>query len=100
MSQSPSGPDPSRRKERLEAYWRENQRLIFILTAIWFIVTFAHPPFAKALNNVTILTGFPLGYWLSSQFSITVFVILIFVYALRMNRVIDPKYGFRDDDDA
>ena len=100
MSQSPSDPDPSRRKERHEAYWRENQRLIFVLTAIWFIVTFAHPPFAKALNNVTILTGFPLGYWLSSQFSITVFVILIFVYAFRMNRVIDPKYGFRDDDDA
>lgn len=92
-------PDLARRRERLEAYWKENQRLIYILTAIWFVVTFAHPPFAKALNNITILTGFPLGYWLSSQFSITVFVILIFVYALRMNRVIDPKYGFTEDEE-
>ena len=91
--------DPNARREHLAAYWRENQRLIFILTAIWFIVTFAHPPFAKALNNITILTGFPLGYWLSIQYSITVFVILIFVYEIRMNRVIDPKYGFRDEDD-
>ena len=92
-------PDIGDRRTRLEAYWKENQRLIYILTAIWFIVTFAHPPFAKALNNVTILTGFPLGYWLSSQFSITVFVILIFVYAIRMNRVIDPKYGFHDEEE-
>jgi putative solute:sodium symporter small subunit len=92
-------PEADGRRERLEAYWKENQRLIYILTAIWFIVTFAHPPFANALNNITILTGFPLGYWLSSQFSITVFVILIFVYALRMNRVIDPKYGFTEDEE-
>jgi putative solute:sodium symporter small subunit len=92
-------PGAGRSRERLEAYWKENQRLIYILTAIWFIVTFAHPPFAKALNNITILTGFPLGYWLASQFSLTVFVILIFVYAIRMNRVVDPKYGFRDDDE-
>ncbi|MBA3332162.1 MAG: DUF4212 domain-containing protein [Actinobacteria bacterium] len=92
-------PDSTRRSERLDAYWKENQRLIYILTAIWFIVSFAHPPIAKALNNITILTGFPLGYWLSSQFSITIFVILIFVYALRMNRVIDPKYGFTEDEE-
>jgi putative solute:sodium symporter small subunit len=45
-----------------------------------------------------ILTGFPLGYWLSSQFSITVFVVLIFVYAIVMNKVIDPKYGFNQDE--
>jgi putative solute:sodium symporter small subunit len=89
----------SDRDARIKAYWRENFRLILILTAIWFIASFAHPPFAKALNNVTILTGFPLGYWLSSQGSITLFVILIFVYAFVMNRVIDPKYGFTEDEE-
>ncbi len=91
--------EPGSKRERLEGYWKENQRLIYILTAIWFVFSFVHPLFARQLNNVTILTGFPLGYWLSSQLSITVFVILIFVYALRMNRVIDPKYGFTEDDE-
>lgn len=90
--------DQNTRKARLEAYWKENFRLIMILTVIWAVVTFAHPPFAASLNSITILTGFPLGYWLSSQFSITVFVILIFVYALMMNRVIDKKYGFFEDE--
>jgi putative solute:sodium symporter small subunit len=89
----------SARNERLDAYWRENQRLIYILTIIWAIVTFAHVPFAKQLNQVQILTGFPLGYWLSSQGSITVFVIEIFVYAFVMNRIIDPKYGFGEDEE-
>jgi putative solute:sodium symporter small subunit len=92
-------PDIGSQQDRLRAYWKENFRLITILTVIWALVTFAHPPFAKALNNIQILTGFPLGYWLSSQFSITVFVILIFFYAIRMNRVVDPKYGFNDDDE-
>ncbi len=90
-------PDQGSQQDRLRAYWKENFRLIMILTIIWAVVTFAHPPFAKALNNVQILTGFPLGYWLSSQFSITVFVVLIFYYAIRMNRVVDPKYGFNDE---
>ncbi len=92
-------PDQGSQQDRLRNYWKENFRLITILTIIWAVVTFAHPPFAKALNNIQILTGFPLGYWLSSQFSITVFVILIFYYAIRMNRVIDPKYGFNEEDD-
>ena len=91
--------DRADRKARLEAYWKANFRLIVILTVIWAVVTFAHPPFASSLNRITILTGFPLGYWLSSQFSITVFVVLIFYYAIRMNKVIDPKYGFNEEDE-
>ena len=85
---------PRATSERLQAYWRANLRLVTVLLVIWFLAAYAHPPFARALNNVTILTGFPLGYWLASQGSIAIFVILIFAYALIMNRVIDPKYGF------
>ena len=92
-------PDQGSQQDRLRAYWNENFRLIAILTVIWAVVTFAHPPFAKTLNNIQILTGFPLGYWLSSQGSLVIFVILIFAYALIMNNVIDPKYGFGEKED-
>jgi putative solute:sodium symporter small subunit len=92
-------PNRTSRNERLDAYWRENQRLIYILTAIWAIASFAHVPFAKQLNQIHFLTGFPLGYWMSSQGSITLFVIEIFVYAIVMNKVIDPKYGFTEEED-
>lgn len=89
---------PEGREERLKAYWRANTRLITVLLIIWFIAGYVHPPFAKLLNNVHILTGFPLGYYLSSQGSLVVFVVLIFVYALVMNRVIDKKYGFEEEE--
>jgi putative solute:sodium symporter small subunit len=97
MDRSP--PESRGVPERLRAYWRENSRLIIILLIIWFLAAYAHPPFAKALNNIHILTGFPLGYWLASQGSLAIFVILIFVYALVMNNVIDPKYGFGEEEE-
>jgi putative solute:sodium symporter small subunit len=91
------GQSPRRsRNERLEAYWKENQRLIWILSAIWLVVWFIPPLFVRQLNQIQILTGFPFGYWMASQGSLAVFVILIFVYALMMNNVIDKKYGFED----
>jgi putative solute:sodium symporter small subunit len=86
------------REDKLKAYWRANTRLITVLLIIWFVAAYVHPPFAKALNNIHILTGFPLGYYLSSQGSLVVFVVLIFVYALVMNRVIDKKYGFEEEE--
>ena len=95
----PTSRDTPAGRERLEAYWRENRRLITVLLVIWFLAAFAHPPFADALNNVRILTGFPLGYWLASQGSLVVFVVLIFTYALVMNNVVDPKYGFGEEEE-
>lgn len=89
---------PEGREERLRAYWRANTRLITVLLIIWFVAAYLHPPFARALNNIHILTGFPLGYYLSSQGSLVVFVVLIFVYALVMNLVIDKKYGFEEEE--
>jgi putative solute:sodium symporter small subunit len=84
-------------EERRRAYWRENLRLVAILLVIWFVAGYLHPPFAKLLNDTRILTGFPLGYWLASQGSLIVFVILIFFYAWYMNNVLDPKYGLDEE---
>ena len=69
------------REANRRAYWAENMRLITILLVIWFLAAYSHPPFAELLNETRILTGFPLGYWLASQCSLIIFVVLIFVYA-------------------
>ncbi len=42
--------------------------------------------FADALNRFS-LGGFPLGFWFAQQGSILVFVVLILIYALRLNRL-------------
>jgi putative solute:sodium symporter small subunit len=84
---------------RVKAYWRANQRLILVLLVIWFAAAYLHPPFARQLNEIHILTGFPLGYWLASQGSLVVFVVLIFVYAYIMNNIIDKQYGFEEEEE-
>lgn len=70
-------------------YWRRNLKLVAALLAIWFAVSFgAGILLAPWLNALRIPgTGFPLGFWFAQQGSIYVFVILIFVYARRMNRL-------------
>lgn len=82
------------RKQKLEAYWKENLRLIAILLAIWFAVAYIPPLFINQLNQI-VIAGFPLGYYMGSQGSLIVFVILIFYYAWYMNRL-DQEYGMVD----
>jgi cation/acetate symporter len=76
----------------LAGYWAANIRLIIGLLMIWFAVTFLPIIFANQLNQVEILTGFPLGYYMGAQGSLLAFVILIFLYAWRMERI-DQAYG-------
>lgn len=82
-------------RARADAHWKENLRLIGILLAIWFSVSYIPAIFAEALNNIRIL-GFPLGYYMGSQGSLIVFVILIFYYAYAMNKI-DKKYGMQEE---
>ncbi len=81
-------------KEKLEAYHRENVRLITVLLVIWFVVSYVVALFAKPLSKATIF-GFPVHYWVSAQLSVITFVVLIFVYAYLMNRL-DKKYGVEE----
>lgn len=74
------------------AYWRANLRLIAVLLTIWALVSYGFGIlFVERLNQWTI-GELPLGFWFAQQGSIYVFVILIFVYAWRMDRL-DRKYG-------
>jgi putative solute:sodium symporter small subunit len=77
-------------------YWRANLRLITILLVIWFAVSYLPVLIVNLLNQANILTGFPLGYYMGSQGSLIVFVILIFVYAWRMAQI-DREFGLDDD---
>ncbi len=83
----------SKQQKHATAYWKENIKYLTILLAIWFIVSFGCGIlFKDALDSIR-LGGFKLGFWFAQQGSIYVFVILIFVYVLIMNKL-DKKYGF------
>ncbi len=82
---------------RAKQYWAENVKLMLILLAVWFVVSFgAGILLVRPLNAVS-LGGFPLGFWFAQQGSILVFVALIFYYAFRM-KTIERAYGVDDDD--
>lgn len=78
-------------KARLEAYWQANVRLITTLLIIWFAVAYIPPLFINSFNKI-VIAGFPFGYYMGSQGSLIVFVVLIFYYAWRMNKL-DEEYG-------
>jgi len=83
-------------KEKAAAYWRENIRLMAILLVIWFAVSYGCGIlFVDVLNQIQ-LGGFKLGFWFAQQGSIYVFVVLIFVYVYKMNKL-DRKYNVHED---
>ncbi|MDX1570278.1 MAG: DUF4212 domain-containing protein [Xanthomonadales bacterium] len=83
-------------KERRKAYWRANIRLLAILLTIWFIVSYGFGILLKEPLDTIQFFGFPLGFWFAQQGSIYVFLILIFVYAWRMNKL-DRQFDFHEE---
>jgi len=91
-------PPPTSTPEAHLAYWRANLRLIGILLAIWFAVSFGFGILlVEPLNGIRIPgTGFKLGFWFAQQGSIYTFVLLIFTYGRLMNRL-DRRFGVAED---
>ena len=81
---------------RVNAYWRANIRLLLILLAVWFTVSYGFGILLVDWLNRFSLFGFKLGFWWAQQGSIYVFVILIFVYVALIGRI-DRRFGVDDD---
>ncbi len=82
----PTPPSPAVQRS-LSRYWRKNVLIMLVLLGIWAGVALGCSIlFADALNQFRI-GGFPLGFWFAQQGSILVFVLLILVYALLLNRL-------------
>ena len=91
-----NGPRPERsaaEKECLRLYWRSNLRILAVLLSVWFVAGLGCGVlWADWLNRFTLPgTAFPLGFWFAQQGSIVVFVLVILVYCLLLNRL-DRKH--------
>jgi putative solute:sodium symporter small subunit len=83
--------------EKHRQYWHRNLVITTILMIVWFIVTFVEGWYARELNAVTFF-GFPLGFYMSAQGSLIVYVVIIFIYARYMNSL-DKAFGVQEGDD-
>jgi len=77
-------------------YWRANVRLVLILLVIWFAVSFGFGILLVEPLNAIQIGGYKLGFWFAHQGSIYTFLVLIFVYAARMN-TLDKKFNVQED---
>ena len=68
-------------------YWKANLKLLAVLLFIWFIISFGFGIVLSDFLDQFSLGGFKLGFWFAQQGSIYVFLILIFYYVKRMNRL-------------
>jgi len=83
--------------QRHHEYWNKNIVITLILLAIWFVATFVEGWYARELNEISFL-GFPLGFYMSAQGSLIIYVVLIWVYAFYMNRL-DNEYDVQEGKD-
>jgi putative solute:sodium symporter small subunit len=82
--------------EKHNQYWHKNLVITAILLSIWFVATFVVAWFARELNTITFL-GFPLGFYMSAQGSLIIYVALIGIYAILM-RKLDLEYNVDEGD--
>ena len=80
-------------KESLKRYWHSNLRIMAVLLTVWFVAGLGCGVlWADGLNQFTLpCTAYPLGFWFAQQGSIVVFVVVILVYCVLMNRL-DRKH--------
>ena len=67
---------------------------MFLTLAIWFIFSIVIFMFGESLNNGSFL-GYPLAYYMCAQGSIVIFVVLIFWFANRQEKI-DEEFGFAE----
>jgi len=75
-----------------KAYWKANLRLMTGCLIVWFIVSYGFGIILVDPLNAIELGGYKLGFWFAQQGSIYVFLVLIFFYAYRMNKL-DIEHG-------
>ena len=77
-----------------ERHWEKTKGLMFLTLVIWFVFSIVIFMFGESLNNGSFL-GYPLAYYMCAQGSIVIFVVLIFWFANRQEKI-DEEFGFAE----
>ncbi len=67
-------------------FWTQARRLTLMLLLAWLGLNLVVPWFARDLNSLEAL-GFPLGYWLASGGMLLLYLAIIVIYVVAMDRL-------------
>ncbi len=82
-------------EKNLKEYWSKNVTFMSVLLVIWAVVSYGCGIlFVDSLNAIRV-GGFPLGFWFAQQGAIYVFVCLIFIYYIYMQKL-DREYDVHE----
>ena len=79
-----------------DAYWDRTKRLMWIMMALWVLFGYVIHIFVTPLNSIKI-AGFPLGFYMASQGSLIVFVVMLFWFAGRQDQI-DRESGVAEEE--
>lgn len=82
--------------DNAEQYWKANLRLIYGSLIIWALVSYGFGILLRPMLSGIAVGGTDLGFWFAQQGSILTFIVLIFFYAWRMNKL-DKKFGVAEE---
>ena len=93
MSDSPNSKDPEgsacsdvEYEEATRKFWSGNIRITLTLLALWALAGLGCGVLFVDQLNAFSIGGYPLGFWFAQQGSIIVFVFLILIFCLVMNK--------------
>ena len=69
----------------MTSYWRRNLAWIALGLSLWFLVTYVVAYFARDLAFE--VGQWPLSFWVAAQGAPLVYLLIVWVYGLQMNRL-------------
>lgn len=84
---SESTPRNQRVADAINRYWKRNLAIMSVLLIIWAAAGLGAGVLWADTLNAWSIGGIPLGFWFAQQGSILIFVVLILIYALMLNRL-------------
>jgi putative solute:sodium symporter small subunit len=80
-----------------ERHWEKTKGHMLMTLALWFFFSIVIFLFGAEINSMSFL-GYPLAYYMTAQGSLLAFVVIIFWFANRQEKI-DEEFGFGEKED-
>ena len=78
-----------------DRHWSRTSGLMWLMLVLWIFFSFVVHMFVTPLNQIKFI-GFPLGFYMAAQGSLIAFVVMLFWFAWRQDKI-DREEGVAED---